>query len=89
MKALKLQIHGKVQGVGYRRWFEQRAIALGLKGYVKNLPNGDVEAVICGTEDDVNQLLEISMEGPLHAKVHHIECAEPSIEASACHSFQI
>jgi len=48
MQALKLRIQGKVQGVGYRRWFEQQALDLGLKGYVKNLSSGDVEAVILG-----------------------------------------
>lgn len=32
MKAVKLLIHGKVQGVGYRRWFEKQAMVLGLKG---------------------------------------------------------
>jgi acylphosphatase len=37
MKAVKLTISGKVQGVGYRRWFAQYAVALGLKGYVQNL----------------------------------------------------
>ena len=34
-KAIKLIIQGRVQGVGYRRWFEQQALALELKGYVK------------------------------------------------------
>ena len=36
-KAIKLIIQGRVQGVGYRRWFEQQALALALTGYVKNL----------------------------------------------------
>ena len=35
MKAVKLTILGKVQGVGYRRWFAQHAVALGLKGYYR------------------------------------------------------
>lgn len=48
MKAVKLTISGKVQGVGYRRWFEQYAVALGLKGYVKNLASGVVEALLLG-----------------------------------------
>ena len=39
-KAIKLIIQGRVQGVGYRRWFEQKALALELKGYVRNLATG-------------------------------------------------
>ena len=57
MQALKLRIQGQVQGVGYRRWFEQQALDLGLKGYVKNLSSGDVEAVILGSELKVNHML--------------------------------
>ncbi|WP_323807403.1 acylphosphatase [Acinetobacter piscicola] len=36
MKAVRLIIKGRVQGVGYRRWFEKEAIQLNLKGYVRN-----------------------------------------------------
>ena len=57
MQALKLRIQGQVQEVGYRRWFEQQALDLGLKGYVKNLSSGDVEAVILGSELKVNHML--------------------------------
>lgn len=56
MQALKLRIQGKVQE-GYSRWFEQQALDLGLKGYVKNLSSGDVEAVILGSELKVNHML--------------------------------
>lgn len=50
MKAVKLTISGKVQGVGYRRWFAQYAVALGLKGYVQNLASGAVEALLFGND---------------------------------------
>ncbi|TCB55738.1 acylphosphatase [Acinetobacter terrestris] len=68
-KAIKLTIHGKVQGVGYRRWFEQQALALELKGYVKNLDSGEVEAVIVGTEHQLHAIIERSYTGPSRAEV--------------------
>lgn len=71
-KAIKLIIHGKVQGVGYRRWFEQHALALELKGYVKNLDSGEVEAVIVGTEYQLHTIIERSYIGPSHAEVSKI-----------------
>lgn len=71
-KAIKLTIHGKVQGVGYRRWFEQQALALELKGYVKNLDSGEVEAVIVGTEHQLHAIIERSYTGPSRAEVSKI-----------------
>ena len=71
-KAIKLTIQGKVQGVGYRRWFEQQALALELKGYVKNLDSGEVEAVIIGTEYQLHTIIECSYIGPSRAEVSKI-----------------
>ena len=71
-KAIKLTIHGKVQGVGYRCWFEQQALALELKGYVKNLDSGEVEAVIVGTENQLHAIIERSYTGPSRAEVSKI-----------------
>ena len=71
-KAIKLTIHGKVQGVGYRCWFEQQALALELKGYVKNLDSGEVEAVIIGTENQLHAIIERSYMGPSRAEVSKI-----------------
>ena len=71
-KAIKLLIQGKVQGVGYRRWFEQQAIELKLKGYVKNLQTGEVEALVVGDEQVIQELLQRSMLGPSRAEVSHI-----------------
>ncbi|MGC3820189.1 acylphosphatase [Acinetobacter sp. G11] len=71
-KALKLLIQGKVQGVGYRRWFEQQALELELKGYVKNLPTGEVEAMLVGDELTIQELVQRSWAGPYRAEVSHI-----------------
>ena len=58
-----------MQGVGYHRWFEQQALALELKGYVKNLATGEVEAVIVGHMDVLQNLISRSYDGPPHAEV--------------------
>ncbi|WP_173910540.1 acylphosphatase [Acinetobacter sp. Marseille-Q1618] len=73
MKAVKLIIQGKVQDVGYRRWFEKEANILNLKGYVMNLPSGEVEAVVLGNEQDILEIIRHSYVGPLRSQVSSIE----------------
>ena len=73
MKAVQLIISGKVQGVGYRRWFEKQAQTLGLKGYVMNLPTGEVEAVIVGDDSQIEDMIQHSLIGPSRAIVVFIE----------------
>jgi acylphosphatase len=46
--SLRVLISGKVQGVGYRLWTVRQAKSLGLKGWVRNLPDDGVEAVFSG-----------------------------------------
>ena len=67
-----LTVTGKVQGVGYRRWFAEHAQAQGLKGYVKNLANGEVEAVIFGERAALQQMLDQSLLGPKEAQVNYL-----------------
>lgn len=62
-KAMKLLIQGKVQGVGYRRWFAKQALELELKGYVQNLQTGEVEALVMGDEQIIQELLKRSWVG--------------------------
>lgn len=72
MRYLKLTIQGLVQGVGFRRWFMEQALKLHLTGYVKNIGNGDVEAIIVGTYQDVNDMIKLTMAGPQNSKVKQI-----------------
>ena len=71
-KMVKLIIQGKVQGVSYRRWFAQQAEELELKGYVKNLTTGEVEALVAGDELIIEELLQRSWLGPSRAEVSGI-----------------
>lgn len=56
LKAIKLNVSGKIQGVGFRRWVQNTALSLNLSGHAKNLANGDVEIIAAGNADDVEAL---------------------------------
>ncbi len=62
-------VSGKVQGVFFRASTRQQATTLGLKGYVRNLPDGRVEVVACGENAAVSQLKGWLTKGPPQAKV--------------------
>ncbi|MDA8173212.1 MAG: acylphosphatase [Nitrospiraceae bacterium] len=60
---------GRVQGVFFRSFTQQTAAALDVSGFVKNLPDGSVEAVFEGAEPLVKETLNICRQGPPHASV--------------------
>lgn len=66
-------ISGKVQGVYFRAHTRQVARELGLTGYVRNLPDGRVEAVFEGEEEAVKRAIEWCRRGPPRARVDHVE----------------
>jgi acylphosphatase len=71
--AVKLRIHGRVQGVWYRGWMVDEATALGLQGWVRNRADGTVEALAIGPETDVEALVAACQEGPPAARVERVE----------------
>lgn len=70
--ATRLIIEGRVQGVGYRQWTVREASARGLDGWVRNLPDGTVEALIAGPMDAVAAMVEACRKGPMLAAVTEI-----------------
>jgi acylphosphatase len=62
-------VSGRVQGVWFRESTRQEAERLGLAGWVRNLPDGNVEAVFEGPVDAVNEVTEWCRQGPLRARV--------------------
>ncbi len=62
-------VTGRVQGVFFRRSTYQKALALGLTGWVKNLENGQVEALLCGEEKAVEEMQHWLKQGPPAALV--------------------
>ena len=73
IKTYRLIIKGKVQGVGFRHWFSNLAISLGLNGYVQNQHNKDeVEAIIQGDMENILNIAEKSKAGPELALVEGV-----------------
>lgn len=68
-----LIISGKVQGVYFRQNMKQVAKKHNVTGWVMNLKNGDVEAVIEGEEKDVNEVIEWCHVGPSNARVEDVK----------------
>lgn len=62
-------ISGRVQGVGFRAWVRQTADGLGVSGWVRNCPGGEVEAVFCGPERAVAAMIAACHEGPTWSNV--------------------
>jgi acylphosphatase len=69
MRTVRLTISGRVQGVGYRMWAERQAVRLGIRGWVRNRTDGNVELLATGDDDAVAQLIDACWTGPGHAKV--------------------
>jgi acylphosphatase len=66
-------VHGFVQGVGFRLAVERAARSRGMAGWVRNRPDGTVEAVFEGAPEDVEALVEKCRRGPRGAVVERVE----------------
>ncbi len=74
MKAgIKLTVQGSVQGVFYRQFVKENAELLKLRGYVRNLANSDVEIVVEGDDNMIEQFSKIIAKGPKHSQIRHIQ----------------
>ena len=74
----RVLVSGRVQGVFFRDTLRRLAQEHGVAGWVRNLPDGRVEAVLEGAAEDVGRLVEWAHHGPRHAVVDHVEVrAEP------------
>lgn len=69
---LRLLIHGRVQGVYFRASARDTAAELGLRGWVRNRPDGSVEAVAAGREDTLESFVAWCGRGPAAAKVTRV-----------------
>jgi acylphosphatase len=83
MERRHIVVHGFVQGVGFRFAVERAANSRGVAGWVKNRPDGAVEAVFEGEQEDVEALVELCRRGPRGAAVDGVDVAAESAEGLA------
>lgn len=79
-KAVQVLIDGRVQGVGFRWECSTVAEQLGVKGWVRNLPDGRVEAHFEGDQGQLDQIVQWAHEGPSYASVRKVTVTDVPAE---------
>lgn len=74
--ARRFVVHGRVQGVGYRFFTETSAGALGIRGWVRNLPDGSVEVHAEGTPEQLAEFASDLSRGPRYARVSSVDATD-------------
>jgi len=80
-------VSGRVQGVFYRVSTQETAQRLGLTGWVRNLGDGCVELVACGSPDQLAELEAWLWQGPAYARVEEVQTQE--VAAEPCTGFEL
>ena len=82
-------VSGAVQGVGFRHYTWRQGLRIGLKGWVRNLPDGRVEAVAEGTAEQLEEFERALRQGPPSACVTYLHVADSRDEAQQVVTFEI
>jgi len=76
VRALSIDVYGRVQGVGFRFFIYKKALECNVKGFVKNMPDGSVSIEVQGDEDDINRFLVYCHQGPPMSRVTEVKVGE-------------
>lgn len=76
MRVVRLLIHGRVHGVGFRAFVEREARERGVEGWVRNRRDGSVEAVMASDELTLDEMIEVCGRGPAVARVDWLDIEE-------------
>lgn len=76
MRTVRIVVSGRVQGVGFRAFAVREATRLGLDGWVRNLPDGRVEAIARGEESGLQAFIAALRQGPITARVDEVAVTE-------------
>lgn len=82
IKALRLVIRGRVQGVGYRDAAVQAAFEFGVCGWVRNRPDGSVEALAQGEPEAIERFIAWCRRGPPLARVADVASTNEMVDAT-------
>jgi acylphosphatase len=74
--ARHVRVTGHVQGVFYRAWAQGQARELAISGWIRNCPDGSVEAHLQGEEHDVDRMIDRMRRGPSNARVDDVAVAD-------------
>lgn len=88
-RSIQAIVRGRVQGVGFRWFVREAAVALDLAGQVRNRPDGSVEVMASGAVDRIAALLERLREGPAGATVSGVEIEDRSDLSALSRPFTI
>jgi acylphosphatase len=78
--ARHVRVTGRVQGVFFRAWAQGQARELGVSGWIRNCPDGSVEAHLGGEENCVERMIERMRRGPSNAQVEDVSVEEAPVE---------
>lgn len=83
LNSLHCFVSGRVQGVYFRAWTRETAQGLGLNGWVRNLPDGRVEALAQGDENTLALFRKRLHQGPEYSRVDSVHCEQEKHEPLA------
>ena len=78
--ARRVRITGRVQGVFFRAWTRQQAEQLDVHGWIRNCPDGSVEAHLEGQQGSIDQLIQLLRRGPSGARVEDVDITDAKVE---------
>ena len=81
-------VSGRVQGVGFRYYLQDHAAVEGVHGYVRNLPDGRVEALLEGDDESVLRVERALRRGPAGARVEDV-VVETSVPSGRATGFSV
>ena len=88
-RMVRMLIAGRVQGVCFRAYTRDEARSLGVKGWVRNLPDGRVEVLAKGDVAQLRALEAFCRRGPPHARVRGVEVIEENVQGTELSAFDI
>ena len=72
-KSVRLYIEGTVQGAFFRRFVQENAEKLDVKGFTRNLDDGRIEVFLEGNIDEVRKMIDLCKKGPKHSQIRKVE----------------